>query len=206
MVTISTVVVRVTGPFSQRRTLSRLASGTYAEFRAIGTSIALWQDFAAAFYDPELTLSTSGRSLDATEPLVLDDQLIGQPVSLLPSQLEQRRSPARHRVLLRLLFGGYSGVDRGDLDGSCPLCLDRCRWHGTVAGPGSRSLPPFLMPRRRPKACSNRTLRLCSRRSAIVAGRGRRRRIARAKLSANVRPYRRTVPDETVMPRSAGSR
>src|ERR1700691_577759 len=83
-------------------------------------------------------LQTRPQQAGAAEPLVLDDPFIRYAVPLFPRELDERRCLARNRVLLLLLLGGDSGVDRGGLHRSCLSRADRRRRRGPVQGPGSR--------------------------------------------------------------------
>src|SRR5271165_4065682 len=83
-------------------------------------------------------LQTRPQQAGATESLVLDDPLIRYAVSLFPRELDERRGLAGNRVLLLLLLGGDSRVDRGGLHRSCPSRADRRRRRGLVPGPGFR--------------------------------------------------------------------
>src|SRR5215813_10416399 len=51
----------------------------------------------------------------AAKAFVLDHPVIGYAVALLACELDQRRRLTGDRVLLLLLLGRYSGVDRGSL-------------------------------------------------------------------------------------------
>src|ERR1700730_11404151 len=104
----------------------------------------------------------------AAKAFVLDHPVIGYAVALLACEVDQRRRLTGDRVLLLLLLGRYSGVDRGSLHRASPSRSDRRQ--GT--NPLWNQAPVDLLQlevRRRSNACSNWTLRSGPRRSGIAA-------------------------------------
>src|SRR5262244_2999849 len=78
----------------------------------------------------------------AAKALVLDHPVIGYAVALLACEVDQRRCLTGDRVLLLLLRGRYSGVDRGSLHRASPSRSDRRQWHEPIREPGSRKPAP----------------------------------------------------------------
>src|SRR6185369_17297555 len=78
----------------------------------------------------------------AAKAFVLDHPVIGYAVSLPACEVDQHRRLPRDRVLLLLLLGRYSGVDRGSLHRASPSGSDRRQWHEPILAPGSRRPAP----------------------------------------------------------------
>src|SRR6516162_5667534 len=74
----------------------------------------------------------------AAKAFVLDHPVIGYAVALLVCEVDQRRRLTGDRVLLLLLLGRYSGVDRGSLQRAPPSRSDRRQWHEPILASGSR--------------------------------------------------------------------
>src|ERR1700756_5614549 len=78
----------------------------------------------------------------AAKAFVLDHPVIGYAVALLACEVDQRRCLTGDRVLLLLLLGRYSGVDRGSLHRASPSRSGRHQWHEPIREPGSRRPAP----------------------------------------------------------------
>src|SRR6516162_4171688 len=65
----------------------------------------------------------------AAKAFILDHPVIRYAIALLACELDQRRRLTGDRVLLLLLLGRYSGVDRGSLHRASPSRSDRRQWH-----------------------------------------------------------------------------
>src|ERR1700724_208872 len=78
----------------------------------------------------------------AAKAFVLDHPVIGYAVALPACEVYQRRRLTGDRVLLLLLLGRYSGVDRGSLHRACPTRSDLCHSHEPILEPGSRRPAP----------------------------------------------------------------
>src|SRR6476646_187185 len=85
----------------------------------------------------------------AAKAFVLDHPVIGYAVALLACEVDHRRRLTGDRVLLLLLLGRYSGVDRGSLHRASPSRSDRRQWHEPILEPGSR--------KSRSSACAGRS-------------------------------------------------
>src|ERR1700739_32295 len=72
----------------------------------------------------------------AAKAFVLDHPVIGYAVALLACEVDQRRRLTGDRVLLLLLLGGYSDVDRRNPHRASPSRSDRRQWHEPILGPG----------------------------------------------------------------------
>src|SRR5215831_4492101 len=68
----------------------------------------------------------------AAKALVLDHPVIRYAVALLACEVDQCRRLTGDRVLLLLLLGRYSGVDRGSLHRASPSRCDRRQWHEPI--------------------------------------------------------------------------
>src|ERR1700732_2459831 len=68
----------------------------------------------------------------AAKAFVLDHPVNGYAVALPACEVDQRRRLTGDRVLLLLLLGRYSGVDRGSLHRASPSRSDRCQSHEPI--------------------------------------------------------------------------
>src|SRR5882757_9653819 len=68
----------------------------------------------------------------AAKACVVDHPVIGYAVALLACEVDQRRRLTGDRVLLLLLLGGYSGVDRRSPHRASPSRSDRRQWHEPI--------------------------------------------------------------------------
>src|SRR6516164_6421379 len=82
----------------------------------------------------------------AAKAFVLDHPVIGYAVALLVCEVDQRRRLTGDRVLLLLLLGSYSGVDRGSLLRASPSRSDRPNSHEPSRAPAPRRPAPALRP------------------------------------------------------------
>src|SRR5215475_4356435 len=78
----------------------------------------------------------------AAKAFVLDHPVIGYAVALLACEVDQRHRLTGDRVLLLLLLGRYSGVDRGSLHRASPSRCDRRQWPEPSLDAGSRRPAP----------------------------------------------------------------
>src|SRR5215469_1836298 len=78
----------------------------------------------------------------AAKAFVLDHPVIGYAVALIAFEVDQCRRLTGDSVLLLLLLGRYSGVDRGSLHRASPSRSDRRQWHEPILEPGSRRPAP----------------------------------------------------------------
>src|ERR1700739_1457949 len=78
----------------------------------------------------------------AAKAFVLDHPVIRYAVTLLACEVDQRRRLTGDRVLLLLLLGRYSGVDRGSVHHASPCRFDRRQWYEPILEPGSRRTAP----------------------------------------------------------------
>jgi hypothetical protein len=88
------------------------------------------------------SLQARPQQAGAAEPRVFDHPFIGHAESLFARELDQCHRLAGDRVLLLLLLGGHSGVNRGSLHRSSPSRAIRYRRHGPVPGPKSHRPAP----------------------------------------------------------------
>src|ERR1700741_1776517 len=73
---------------------------------------------------------------------VLDHPVIRYAIALLACEVDQRRRLSGDRVLLLLLLGRHSGVDRSCLHRASLSGSDRRQWHEAILEPGSRRPAP----------------------------------------------------------------
>src|ERR1700740_21121 len=68
----------------------------------------------------------------AAKACVLDHPVIGYAVAVLACEVDQRRRLTGDRVVLLLLLGGSSGVDRRSPHRASPSRSDRRRWRELI--------------------------------------------------------------------------